>query len=135
MDVRNCRKCGRLFNYVVGPIMCPSCRESMEKIFQEVKKYVYEHKGITIIELSEACNIEKHQIQQWLREERLVLSQESPIGIDCEKCGCMIKGGRFCQQCKNEIANNLNSVLPKKDLKTGKREDQRDNARMRYLER
>ena len=45
MDVRNCRKCGRLFNYAMGPIVCQNCRESMEEKFQEVKKYVYEQQN------------------------------------------------------------------------------------------
>ena len=31
MNVRNCRHCGRIFNYVAGPIMCPACREKMEE--------------------------------------------------------------------------------------------------------
>ena len=30
MNVRNCRKCGAIFNYVMGPIMCPACRDALE---------------------------------------------------------------------------------------------------------
>ena len=32
MDVRNCKKCGRMFNYVTGPVVCPNCKDSLEKI-------------------------------------------------------------------------------------------------------
>ena len=38
MEVRNCRKCGRIFNYVAGMPICPACRERIEEKFQEVKK-------------------------------------------------------------------------------------------------
>ena len=31
MDVRNCKKCGKLFNYVSGPMICPLCKEELEE--------------------------------------------------------------------------------------------------------
>ena len=39
MNVRNCRKCGRMFNYVSGPPICGKCREQAEEQFQVVKKF------------------------------------------------------------------------------------------------
>ena len=36
MEVKNCKKCRRLFNYISGPSICPQCREELEKKFQEV---------------------------------------------------------------------------------------------------
>lgn len=38
MDVKNCRKCKRLFNYIGGQQICPACREAIEAEFQKVKK-------------------------------------------------------------------------------------------------
>ena len=38
MNVRNCRKCGTIFNYVMGPIVCPACREALEEKFKEVNE-------------------------------------------------------------------------------------------------
>ena len=73
MNVRNCRKCGRLFNYISGPSWCPACREQMEVKFQEVKEYIRENPGVGIKQVSEACDVEPAQINQWLREERLEL--------------------------------------------------------------
>ena len=79
MNVKNCRKCKRIFNYVMGPVLCPRCREEEEEKFQEVKKYVIENPGSGIQEVSEACDVSVNLIRQWLREERLVLSDESPM--------------------------------------------------------
>ena len=39
-DIRNCRICGKIFNYVMGPVVCPRCKEKLEEKFQEVKKYI-----------------------------------------------------------------------------------------------
>ena len=136
MNVKNCRKCRRIFNYVMGPILCQNCREAEEAKFQEVKKYVQENRRCGMQEVSEACDVTLNQIQQWLREERLVLSDESPMGIGCEKCGKMIKSGRFCQECVKQMTNAFQSATTPKQMKGTKVEpksDHRDGSRMRFL--
>ena len=40
MDVRNCKTCGRLFNYMGGAPLCPECKAALEKKFEDVKVYV-----------------------------------------------------------------------------------------------
>ena len=35
MDTRNCKMCGKLFNYVNSPI-CPACTKEMDKKFEEL---------------------------------------------------------------------------------------------------
>ena len=113
MNVRNCRKCGRIFNYVVGPAICPACREAMEEKFQEVKKYVQDNRNATIPDVSEACDVDPNQIKQWIREERLQFADDSPIKVTCEVCGAMILSGRYCDKCKLEMVNNLNGAIRK----------------------
>ena len=71
MNVRNCKKCGRIFNYVSGMPICMQCKEKLEEKFQEVKKYIQENRHASIPQVSEACEVSTNQIQQWLREERL----------------------------------------------------------------
>ena len=113
MNVRNCRKCRKLFNYVVGPVYCAQCKQDMEAEFQVVKKYVQDNPGSDIRMVSEACNVDPNKIRQWVREERLCFSDDSPIGIGCERCGATIKSGRFCAKCKAEMTTELKSVMPK----------------------
>lgn len=136
MDIRNCRKCGRLFNYAVGPIICPGCREALEEKFQEVKKYISEHKGCGVAEVAEACDVTPQQIKQWLRDDRLEFSSESAVGLDCENCGALIRSGRFCEKCKSGMVNNLQTAYKKEPApEPQKPKDYRDNnARMRYLD-
>ena len=83
----------------------------MEAKFQEVKAYVREHQGADIKEVSEECEVETNQIRQWIREERLQFSDDSPIRIPCESCGAMIQSGRFCDKCKNELTNELKHTV------------------------
>ncbi|MBR5578897.1 MAG: flagellar protein [Lachnospiraceae bacterium] len=135
MNVKNCRKCKRIFNYVMGPVLCPRCREEEEEKFQSVKKYVIEHPGSTINEVSEICEVSTNQIRQWLREERLTLSDESPIGINCEHCGRMIKSGRFCGECKTSMTNMLQSAMRTAAPTVQPKKDSRDGAKMRFLDK
>lgn len=135
MEVRNCRKCGRIFNYVLGAPICPACREKTEEKFQEVKEFIRANKGASIPEISEVCQVETSQIHQWIREERLVFADDSPIGVNCENCGTMIKTGRFCDKCKAEMANTFRSSIQKPKVQPVVKKDNRDNPRMRYLDK
>lgn len=135
MNVRNCRMCGKIFNYISGQPVCPSCKEELEKKFQEVKQYVQSNKDTSIPSVAEACDVEESQIRQWVREERLVFADGSAIGIECESCGALIRTGRFCDKCKLEMVNSLTNAakrpeMPKPQLK----KDTRENPKMRFLD-
>ena len=135
MDVRTCRKCKRLFNYVVGPFICPICREEIEAQFQVVKKYISENTGCKIEKVAEDCDVDVHQIKQWVREERLQFSSES---IDCINCGVAIKTGRYCDKCRIIVANELNTALGNTSLNAvaEKYENSgKKTARMRFLDK
>ncbi len=130
MDTINCRNCGRLFLYQYGPQFCTKCASIMEEKFEKVKDYLYENPGATIQRIAEVNDVSTHQIVKWVREERLEFTPDSPLGIDCEICGSTIKTGRFCKNCKNDLASKLgkafNGVVPeeiKKELreKSGRR--------------
>ena len=107
MEIKNCKGCSKLFQYIGGPVLCPACRDLLEDKFTEVKAYIYEHRGASVVEVSEATEVTVKQIKQWIREERLVLSDATEVGITCEKCGKPIRSGRFCEKCKNKMANEF----------------------------
>ncbi len=110
MDVKNCKKCRRLFNYISGQPICPQCREELEKKFQEVKKYLFDNRGATIATVCENCDIDEGQVRQWIREERLEFSSGINIGVTCETCGAPISTGRFCEKCKASMINSLSEA-------------------------
>ena len=137
MNIKNCRMCGRIYNYVAGPNVCPACREKAEAKFQEVKEYIREHKGVGIAEVSEACDVDAAQIRQWLREERLEVTEDSAIYLTCENCATPIPCGRFCDKCKSEVTRGLNDIVSANraaaaEAARSKKETERD-ARMRFL--
>lgn len=133
MEVRNCKQCGRLFNYLSGRPICPECKKALEEKFAQVKQYIREHDRANINEVAEANEVDVRQIKEWVREERLAFSTDSPISIECECCGAPIKTGKYCPKCMAKMAANLGSAIRKPV--TTERKDMRDKDRMRFLDR
>lgn len=137
MNVRNCRKCGRVFNYIIGQTLCLSCRDELENKFKEVKEYVQKNRGCGINDVAEACEVESSQIKQWIREERLEFTEDSMIGLACEICGASIRTGRYCEKCKAQTLNGLNNVVRQAQASRMPQQptssNSKDNPRMRFL--
>lgn len=134
MDVKNCRKCRKLFNYIGGQPICPQCREELEKKFQEVKKYIQENRNASVVQVAEACEVEESQIRQWVREERLMFAEGSVSGIGCEVCGTPITSGRFCDKCKANMINDLSKAGRRPEQPQIQQQPQRSSEnRMRFL--
>jgi len=136
MNVRNCKKCGRIFNYIVGLPLCPTCKEKMEEKFHEAKKYIQDHRGATVSEVSEECEIEEQQIRQWVREERLIFAEGAVSGIGCELCGVAIQTGRYCSKCKAGLISGLSAAgrRPAQPAQEAPASARNSNNRMRFLD-
>lgn len=130
MDVRNCKKCGSLFDYKGDPI-CPACEKVMEDKFLDVRQYINDNPSASMTKVAEENEIPIPQIKKWIRQERLSFTKDSGVSIDCEKCGRAILTGRFCPECRKTMTNSLNNLYVttapvKKDKKS-------DSAKMRFL--
>ncbi|MBQ7480425.1 MAG: flagellar protein [Lachnospiraceae bacterium] len=133
MNVRNCKNCGRLFNYIAGPPICPECKDQVEKKFQKAKEFVRNTAHATVSMVAEEVDVSEQQVKQWIREERLVFSDATVAGVTCEVCGEPITTGRFCAKCKNQVMNDLNGAIKKPDAPVVKKKE-RENPRMRFLD-
>ena len=133
MDVRNCKMCTKLFNYLGGQPLCPECIKELDVKFDEVKAYVYDHPGESMQVVAEACEVSVGQIKRWVREERLAFSEESQVGLECESCGRMVRTGRFCDQCKSQMQKSFESVQPKAKLVEPKKKNS-EAPKMRFLD-
>ncbi|CAK7049931.1 MerR family transcriptional regulator [Tissierella carlieri] len=110
MDIRNCAKCGKIYQYD-GFRICHSCRKTGEDEFQKVKEYLYDNPGATISEVEEATGVDSRKIIVFLREGRLEIGEGSNLILECEKCGVSIRTGRFCDKCKNNLQRELGQVV------------------------
>lgn len=110
-DVRNCRKCGKLYNYIGGAPICPQCKESEEEDFKRIKEYLYEYPGASLTQVSTELDISVELIRRFLREGRLeITNEDGNLILECENCGRSIKSGRFCAECERELASGFRSA-------------------------
>lgn len=131
MDLRNCRMCGRMFQYVGQPV-CPGCMKAMEDKLQEVKEYLRENKNATVGQVSEELDISVKQIRKWVQEERLMFAPGVDTGLVCSKCGMPVESGSMCKKCKDSLKKTLQGVYcPSPASKEGE-PVQRKNAKMHY---
>lgn len=107
MEIRNCVRCKRVFQYMGGPPICKACKEKEEELFKVVKEYIYEHKEANMVEVSNETGVSTKIIEKFIRDGRLMISQDSPIFLKCEKCGAEIKTGRFCDACSRSLSNEI----------------------------
>lgn len=131
MEVKACRRCNRLFQYVTGPVICPVCKEEEEKVFVTVRDYIRENKGASMEEVCRAIGVPISLVEKFLKQGRLEVAEDSPIKLICERCGGRMRSGRYCNRCKEEIGKSLGSMADEIRSHTRKEEDVR--ARMRFL--
>ncbi len=110
-DLRNCRRCGKLFVYTGNPY-CRQCLDEDEAIFLKVKDYIEKHPRCTTMDVSNALNVPTDKILQFLREGKLELSKENVnMFLACERCGKSIFTGRYCKECAREMERGFTKGL------------------------
>jgi flagellar operon protein (TIGR03826 family) len=110
-DVRNCKWCGKIFNYIGGMPVCPSCREKDEENFRKVKQYLYDYPGASISQISNELEVSVSRIKEYLRDGRLeIVGDSANMFLECERCGKSIKTGKYCDECEKELRTGLQST-------------------------
>jgi uncharacterized protein (UPF0212 family) len=99
MELMNCRSCKRLFTYITGDKLCPSCRTELAEKYQVVKQYVADNPDADVTSVAEECEVSVKQIKRWVREGQLEFADDSLVGLECERCGRQIHNGKYCKDC------------------------------------
>ncbi len=110
-EVRNCRRCGRVYSYIGGAPICPDCKKQDEEDFQKVKEYLYQNRGASINQVSVDVDISVEKIKRYLKEGRLeIIGDDGNMILECENCGKSIKSGRFCEECERQLQSGFKSA-------------------------
>jgi flagellar operon protein (TIGR03826 family) len=107
MDIRNCKRCGKVFNYV-GVAVCNECTQQEQEDFEKVREYLFNHQNSTTIEVTNATGVDPKVISRLVKEGRLLVDNIADGDeLKCEKCGQAILNGRFCEKCVAEMKNEF----------------------------
>jgi len=134
-DIRNCRKCGRVFNYIGGEPICPSCRQQEEEIFKKIKDYLYDNPGASVTQVSKDLDVSIELIKRFLKEGRLeIVGEEGKnLLLECEKCGKAINSGRYCKECERELLKGFKTAADAISQKFSDYQTRSNSSSMRYL--
>ncbi len=139
MNVKVCGVCGTLFNTATPAKLCPRCVGKLEVQIQKTEKYIRACPEADIDEVSIMCNVEISRIQEWIRGKRLIPPENSRVRIPCEKCGAMIRFGKFCEACsmeRQEVVNELSWAFRADQMEADRQaETVRNGAGMHYFRR
>ncbi|SES30286.1 TIGR03826 family flagellar region protein [Salipaludibacillus aurantiacus] len=107
-ELANCPNCGKVFAKALRPT-CDACAQQVEEKFERVYKFIRkrENRQATMDEVTEATDVEKALVYQFIREGRLQLAQFPNLGYPCEKCGVQIRQNRLCSTCTDEINKGI----------------------------
>ena len=136
MDFRviNCRKCGKLYNKVDTAKFCPACMKALEEKYLEVRQYIRENEGASIVAVARDTEVSVEQIKEWIREERIELNSAGDPSLTCLSCGSLIKTGRYCEHCKGKMVNSLKGVYVQKQ-DDGREGLKSSGEKMRFLQK
>lgn len=133
-DVRNCKRCGRIFNYIGGAPLCQACKDDDEDEFKKIKEYLYANPGAPMSLVATELDISVEKIKRFLREGRLeIVGDEPNFVLDCESCGKSIKTGRYCDACEKELASGLRGIAKTLGGTLGSRGEGHRGIGLRYL--
>lgn len=109
-ELRNCRRCGKLFSYL-GASVCQECREKEERQYEILKEYLTEHPRATVQETSKDTGVPVARITDFLR--RGLLAQVTPIlkaELVCRICKKPIPSGVVvCPECHDKLQPSMRS--------------------------
>lgn len=125
MELRTCSDCGRIFHNKFNEQNCPSCMSLKQDEIKRLARFFMQNSKATIQEASTQLSIDINNIISYLRDEKIELPALSDDSIECKRCGKQIKVGKYCNPCKAELINGLNSNLNKKSTEV--------KPRMRFL--
>lgn len=103
-----CEKCkGRLFYISGGRYQCHSCGNIMLDDFGKIKAYIEENGPAPSIVIQQATGVATDIIELFLKQGRLEIPEGSRYYLNCEKCGCSIRYGRYCPKCVQNMADGI----------------------------
>jgi hypothetical protein len=70
-DIKNCRKCNRIFTADQGAFLCKHCQREEEETFKRLREYLYDNPGTSIYDLSVQFKMSVRRIEAYIRDGRL----------------------------------------------------------------
>jgi len=109
MDIRQCTRCSKLFQYR-GNGHCPACVQELDEVFLNVRNYLDDNPRAGVEDVCAACEADEDDVLRWLREGRLLLTKVIHPLLICQLCQTHIRAGRYCEICAAKVVGQLENT-------------------------
>ncbi|MBZ4647561.1 MAG: hypothetical protein PWR27_2487 [Petroclostridium sp.] len=116
LQIKNCKRCGKIFQSNETFDICPICKELDEKEFDKIKEYLYQHPYSNMYEVATNLDISISKIKRYLRECRLQIVEKENGFLHCECCGTSIQSGRYCDECIAKLSHGFKAAFKEKEI-------------------
>ncbi|MCQ6277126.1 hypothetical protein JMM81_19815 [Bacillus sp. V3B] len=108
-DVVNCPSCGNLMVKNKFRDICEGCWKEEEKIYEIVYQFIRKRQNrmATLRQVVEATGVDENLLIKFIKTGRLKTAQFPNLGYPCDKCGNMIRTGKLCGDCTNDLREEM----------------------------
>jgi flagellar operon protein (TIGR03826 family) len=119
VDLSNCPECGEIYVKNKFRNVCEKCWREEEAAYDTVSKYMKkrENRAATMLQVVEATGVPESLILKFIKNGKLQITQFPNFGYPCDKCGAVIRTGRLCEDCANEIKDDLKHFEREEEFK------------------
>jgi flagellar operon protein (TIGR03826 family) len=119
VDLSNCPECGEIYVKNKFRNVCEKCWREEEAAYDTVSKYMRkrENRAATMLQVVEATGVPESLILKFIKNGKLQIAQFPNFGYPCDKCGAVIRTGRLCEDCANEIKDDLKHFEREEEFK------------------
>ena len=128
IEVKNCKRCGKIFNHIGGPQICPDCKLKEEEEFGRIKEYLEDNPKAALAKVAEDLELSISTIERYIKNGRLETLKMDNIFIKCERCGEPIQSGRLCPECAGQLSNGFKQTAGEM-RKKGKYSNENNNVK------
>ena len=130
----SCSKCrGKLFYIGSGKYKCERCENEVMDDFGKVKAFLEENGPSPAVVIGESTGVRVEVIEFFLKKGRLEILENSAFYLQCEKCGCAIRYGRYCPQCAKSLLGGIKAIFHEDVGERPKNPVSNEDVKMRYF--
>lgn len=107
MDLKTCKFCRK--SHRGFGALCPTCVQQLDDKYVTVRNYLDKNRNSNIRIVAEETGVDEKSILFLMREGRIELRGESS-GLNCLKCGTPIYSGKYCDKCKGNLMQTLETT-------------------------
>lgn len=107
--VEKCELCHNRMQYVGGgKYRCAFCGMEVLDDFGKIKQFLDQNGPTPEVIIAQQTGISIEKIDSYLKKGMVEIPNGSKFYLNCERCGCEIRYGRYCPECaKNEMQNSF----------------------------